>query len=169
MHINKLSLKTKSKCVVPLWVEVYYTLSGCDQLKVLVLRAHTSDHIYLFQSQPHCILLLGPTHHIDCKHLTKGQGCQTRDPLGTFEVKQVSKSQCTCYNWTVLELWLNFKTCVCTWPALRREMSVATLLTLWRSIWLRRLLWRILSWRARSLWLTGREQGELGGEDGESF
>lgn len=63
----------------PSHLEVYYTLGRCDQFKVLVLCAHASDHIYLFQSQPHSILLLGPTHHIDCKHLTKGRGYGTRE------------------------------------------------------------------------------------------
>lgn len=54
--------------------QLYCTVSRCDQLKVVVLSAYASDYVYLFQCEPHSILLLGPTHHVDCKQLTKGQG-----------------------------------------------------------------------------------------------
>lgn len=53
--------------------KVHDTLDRCYQLKILVLCAHASHHINLFQSQLHSILLLGSTHHIDWKHLTVEQ------------------------------------------------------------------------------------------------
>lgn len=57
--------------LVSVFSELHYTLGSCDKLKVLVLLAHASDHIDLFQRQPHSILILGRTQHIGCKHLTR--------------------------------------------------------------------------------------------------
>lgn len=54
-------------------LKLNFTLGRCDQFKLLVFSAHASDNIDLFQGQSHGILLLGPTHHIDRKHLTKEQ------------------------------------------------------------------------------------------------
>ena len=65
--------------------------------------------------------------------------------------------------------WFSYNTSAWTRPSWSRVMSVATLLTLWRSIWLSRLLWRILSWRARSLWLTEGEGVRTNGQEEEEF
>lgn len=61
-------------------LRVYFTLGRCDQFKVLVLGAHAYDHIYLLQGQPDGILFLGPTQHVDRKHLTgRGDGYTTQE------------------------------------------------------------------------------------------
>lgn len=55
------------------FLKLSFTLDRCDKLKLLVLGAHASHHVDLFQSQPHGVLLLGPAHYVDGKQLTRGQ------------------------------------------------------------------------------------------------
>lgn len=92
------------------------------------------------------LCLAPPQRHLsaNCASLTESLRFST--PWGDVHFTQ----------WEKRENWWLYNTCACTRPARRRPISVETLVRLWRSIWLSWLLWKLLSCRGRSLWLTGR-------------